>query len=188
MQDSGTGDGDRPASHRGLSGTGDTRTSTLGSQKSSPGSRPVKALILNSGPSDDSPVLCRPRETDSGSQSLLDHGNEDLFNSTFRLTPERVWKPKKSDPSKSISSSLFPLHHPEPVRLSRQESVGRAIKRRPMSLEQEQKPVLPERRMPIIHSRRIIRTVRNVQKEPLTNGFTGLGEKYDLLLPPRFKK
>ena len=170
------GDGERPSSHRGLSGTGDTRTSTLSSQKSSPGSKPIKAVALGPNPGLDSPTpnIALHRESEF-SQSCEERGVEDLFNSTFRLTPERVWKPKKKD--KEVGQ------HPE-VRV-RLASAGRGGKRRPLSLEQE--PRQSERRMPIIQSRRIIRTARNLPKGAPPSLLPG-GEKYDLLLPPRFKK
>jgi len=64
--------------------------------------------------------------------------------------------------------------------------VGRAVQRKPVSGEQD--PKLPERKMPIIQSRRIIRTARNLPKGLPPSLLPGGGEKYDLLLPPRFKK
>lgn len=164
-------DGNRPSSHRGLSGTGDTRTSTLSSQKSSPGSKPVKAVALEPSPTSESPEAIRlqPKESQL-SQSCDERGVEDLFNSTFRLTPERVWKPKRQDQSPDVRI--------------RQASAGRGIKR--TSQEQEVRPA--ERKMPIIQSRRIIRTARNLPKGLPPSLLPGGGEKYDLLLPPRFKK
>jgi len=166
-------DGTRPPSHRGLSGTGDTRTSTLSSQKSSPGSKPVKAVALEPPPTCESPegLRLQPRESQL-SQSCEESGVEDLFNSTFRLTPERVWKPKRQEQSPDVRI--------------RQASVGRAVQRKPVSGEQD--PKLPERKMPIIQSRRIIRTARNLPKGLPPSLLPGGGEKYDLLLPPRFKK
>ena len=161
-------------SGRGLGGTGDTRTSTLGS---SPGTRAVKAVSVLPSLSENSPELISQKTTETEtSQSLEESGMEDLFNSTFRLTPDRVWKPKKSDASKSCESPFQPV--------TRQRSAPRGNKRRLLSLDQEGQAAPVERKVAIVRSRRIIRTVRT--NVPQASVF--LGEKCDLLLPPRFKK
>lgn len=156
---------EQPLSQRILRGARDS--STLMSQRCANGVKPVKATeALTEEQERNSELLVLRTEGDSGC--------EDLFNSTVRLAPGRVWTlAKNSTPApKDSQKQLVPLL---PARVSSTQR-----KPRPPSLD---RPSSAERRMAGLPSRRIIRTGWTRPK-----ALRACAASHDLLQPSQLRK